>query len=118
MKKLTFIVFSLLLMGSCKEKHIPEPDLSSSIQTIYFGGDILTMDGDTPTYAESIVQQDGKIIFVGSKAEAFKLYKQTANQVDLEGKTMLPAFLDAHGHFFNVGFASLCANLLPPPDGP
>lgn len=118
MKKLTLIAFSLLLMWSCNDKPIIASDISTSNQTIYYGGDILTMDGDTPTYAEAVVQQDGEIIFVGSKEEALKLYKKTANQINLEGKTMLPAFLDAHGHFFNVGFTSLCANLLPPPDGP
>ena len=31
---------------------------------------------------------------------------------------MLSAFLDGHGHFYNVGFNAMCANVLPPPDGP
>ncbi len=108
-------------MVSCKEKNQNSEVTSSNSSlnnTIYHGGDILTMEGDTPLYAEAVVQKDGKIVFVGSKEEALKQYKGNAAEVDLEGKTMLPAFLDSHGHFFNVGFFSLCANLLPPPDGP
>lgn len=121
MKKITLILASFLLMASCKEKSKTSEIASEEItpnQTIYYGGEILTMEGDAPQYAEAVVQQDGKIVFVGSKEEALKQFKDKAEEVDLQGKTMLPAFMDAHGHFFNVGFASLCANLLPPPDGP
>lgn len=89
----------------------------SNSQTIYYGGDIITMQGATPNYAEAIVTDNDKIIFVGNKVEAEKQYGNIT-QHDLKGKTMLPAFLDAHGHFYSVGFASTCANILPPPDGP
>ena len=86
--------------------------------TIYYGGDIITMEGASPQYAEAVVQRDGRIAFVGSRVEALKKFGKQAKQVDLKGKTLLPAFLDGHGHMYNVGFAALCANLLPPPDGP
>src|SRR5690554_1507842 len=121
MKRTLLVLTSILTMVSCKEKNQNSEVTSSNSSlnnTIYHGGDILTMEGDTPLYAEAVVQKDGKIVFVGSKEEALKHYKGNAEEVDLEGKTMLPAFLDSHGHFFNVGFFSLCANLLPPPDGP
>ena len=63
------------------------------------------------------VEENGIIVFVGNKDEALGNYNK-ANLVDLQGKTMLPAFLDGHGHFYNVGFTAMCANILPPPDGP
>ncbi|MEJ2594287.1 MAG: amidohydrolase [bacterium] len=75
------------------------------------------MESDQPQYVEAVVQENGKIVFVGTRKEALKKYGG-ATPVDLQGKTMLPAFLDGHGHFFNVGFTAMCANLLPPPDGP
>ena len=37
--------------------------------------------------------------------------------VDLQGKTLIPGFIDAHGHVFNTGIQALSANLLAPPDG-
>jgi len=37
---------------------------------------------------------------------------------DLEGRTMLPGFIDSHGHVVFGGLQALSANLLPPPDGP
>ena len=84
--------------------------------TIYFNGDIITMEGDQPQYAEAVVAEDGNIVFVGPRQEAMEKYNN-ANQVDLNGKTMLPGFLDAHGHVWNAGFQAVSANLLPPPDG-
>lgn len=112
MKKLLLLAISALATISCKTAVE-----TASSATLYHGGDILTMQGNAPVYEEAVVQQNGTIVFVGSKQQALQKYGNIA-QVDLQGKTMLPAFLDAHGHFFNVGFTSLCANLLPPPDGP
>jgi len=86
-------------------------------QTIYHGGDIVTMAGDSSSYVEAVVQREGKIIFTGSKAEAMERFEGKADEVNLEGKTMLPGFVDGHGHVFNVGLQAASANLLPAPDG-
>ncbi len=37
--------------------------------------------------------------------------------VELEGRAMLPGFVDPHGHMTAVGPQALSANLLPAPDG-
>jgi predicted amidohydrolase YtcJ len=84
---------------------------------LYFNGDILTMEGDGPTYVDALVVKDGKIAFVGSMAEAERNAGVDARKIDLQGRTLLPGFIDAHGHIFNAGFQKLAANLLPPPDG-
>ena len=87
--------------------------------TLYYGGDIITMEGgNTPNYVESIVQDEGKIVFVGTKAEALKHYHGKAKEVDLQGKTLLPGFIDGHSHIYNTGLMSLFANVMPSPDGP
>ena len=39
-------------------------------------------------------------------------------QVDLGGKTLVPGFVDAHGHVVTAGLQAASANLLPAPDGP
>jgi hypothetical protein len=110
-KNLLFIFAALIILIGCKQQ--PEKVANS----IYFGGDIITMEGDTPQYAEAVAVKDGKILFVGSREEAMKFEGSVTNLVDLQGKTMLPGFIDAHGHAYNTGFQALAANLLPPPDG-
>ncbi|KGO79090.1 hydrolase [Flavobacterium beibuense F44-8] len=120
MKQLTYPIAVLLVLLTCIvscNKKTTEGD-SANQATIYYGGDILTMEGDAPVYAEAIVSQNGKIVFVGAKQEALDKYKENDTEIDLKGKTLVPAFLDGHGHFFNVGFTSMCANILPAPDGP
>ncbi|MCA1791875.1 MAG: amidohydrolase family protein [Thioalkalivibrio sp.] len=38
--------------------------------------------------------------------------------IDLDGRALIPGFVDAHGHVFAVGLQALSANMLPAPDGP
>lgn len=104
----------ILVAMACNTK----PDRQNPEQTLYYGGDIITMEGDEPHYAEAVVEGEGHIIFVGSKKDALAQFGGKTREIDLGGKTLLPAFLDAHGHFYNVGFTAMCANILPPPDGP
>lgn len=75
------------------------------------------MSGDTPSYVEAVAIREGRIVKVGSKQEVLKLSKDRTRMVDLAGKTMLPGFIDAHGHAWMTGFQKLSANLLPAPDG-
>ncbi len=37
--------------------------------------------------------------------------------IDLGGRTLLPGFVDAHGHVFMGGLQAMSANMLAPPDG-
>ncbi|ULQ51163.1 amidohydrolase [Flavihumibacter fluvii] len=108
----------LLLISSCKENSKTSQDnpTSASQITLYFGGDILTMEGEEAHYAEAVVQQDGKIAFIGSLDDAEKQFPN-AGKKDLQGKTLLPGFIDGHGHLYLTGFYNMMANLLPPPDG-
>ncbi|MBO0329853.1 amidohydrolase [[Muricauda] lutisoli] len=119
MKKVCVAILAVSLwIISCKNsKESSESTVETSVN-LYHNGDILTMEGDTPNYVEALVETDGEIVFVGSKADALDRFTEEVNQIDLQGNTLAPAFLDAHGHFFSVGFTSLCANILPPPDGP
>jgi len=67
-------------------------------ETIYHGGDIITMEGDEPLYVEAVVQREGKIIFAGSKAAAFDRYAGKAKEFNLNGETMLPGLIEPHVH--------------------
>lgn len=122
MKKITRLIWSItlssLLVG-CSERKTTATEATddSKIATMYYGGDIITMEGDSAQYAEALVEKDGKILFVGSQDEAMKNAGEGHRMVDLQGKTLLPGFIDAHGHLYNAGIQALSANLLPAPDG-
>lgn len=92
-------------------------DVASVADTFYYGGDILTMTGDQPQYAEALVVDDGRIVFVGSMADAEKLKGEGTKAIDLGGKTLLPGFLDGHSHYFNSLSVANQAKLYAPPAG-
>ena len=84
---------------------------------IWTGGTIITIDDANPR-VEAVAVKDGKIIAAGAAAEVMKLKGDRTEMVDLGGRTMLPGFVDAHGHVTMGGLQAASANLLPPPDGP
>ena len=123
----TLVLLIATLFTSCKDnlKTTPSQDKSSAIaepyklqQTVYYGGDIITMAGNTPNYVEAVVQREGRIIFTGSKADAMARFEGKADFVDLEGKTMLPGFMDAHSHYINSLLVANQCQLYAPPSGP
>lgn len=88
-----------------------------SADTLYFGGDIVTINDALPS-AEALAVKDGKILAVGSQAEIEKDYKgESTVMVDLAGKTLMPGFIDGHAHVQQFGTQAIGANLLAPPDG-
>ncbi len=65
---------------------------------IYFGGDILTMEGESPQYVEAVTVRDGRIILVGSKSAALAQANDATQLIDLAGKTLMPGLIDPHLH--------------------
>lgn len=86
-------------------------------QTIYYGGDIITMEGDKPSYVEAVMERDGKIIYTGDKASAVNNFSGETIEVDLKGKAMLPGFIDPHGHFMSAVLMITQVNVASPPMG-
>lgn len=118
MKKSILFAFAfLLVMASCKKNEASSSAKNDNSATVYYNGDILTMEGDNATYAEAIVVKDGKITFLGSKDEAMKQAGEGHAMVDLEGKTLLPGFIDPHSHFMSSLAMGSQANCQPAPAG-
>jgi predicted amidohydrolase YtcJ len=84
--------------------------------TIYTGGPILTINDAQPT-AEAVAVKDGLIMAVGALGDLAVHKGETTEIFDLDGRTMLPGFVDSHGHVVMGGLQALSANLLAPPDG-
>ncbi len=85
--------------------------------TVYQGGPIITMSGDAPEMVDAVAVDNGKIVAVGGVEAVNKVAGKRALHVDLKGHTLLPGFIDAHGHVSAVGQAAALANLAPRPVG-
>lgn len=78
------------------------------METLYFNGDIITMEGNGD-YAEAVLVADGKIKAAGAYDAVAAQKGADCQLVDLQGKTLMPSFIDAHGHVtMTPMFASLC----------
>src|ERR1051325_1435862 len=101
-KKLSIIliiIFIGLFFISCGKK----PD------TLYVNGKIYTLDKNN-TVAEAVAVKDGKIFELGKTAELKEKYKD-AKVIDLNGKAVVPGFIDAEGNLMefsrNLSFIDL-----------
>lgn len=74
------------------------------MRKLYHHGDIVTMDKNRNT-CEAILIEDDHIIAVGTNKEILALEQEEDEVINLQGKTMLPGFIDGHSHFVAVANA-------------
>ena len=105
-------LIAVLMSTGCVEKTVPV-----TVDTIYFNGNVITLDSDE-LVAEAIAIKDGKILAVGDSTDIISMSGEITRKVNLNGKTLVPGFIDAHSHLSGVAVQVGTVNLLPPPDGP
>ncbi|MFD7830007.1 amidohydrolase [Kitasatospora sp. NPDC059803] len=101
--------------------------MAQQADLILHGGEIVTVAesaGSTESSEsgarppEAVAVKDGTIVFVGPRQEALDQWNGPHTVVrDLEGRALLPGFVDAHGHLGGIGLQATIANLLAAPDG-
>lgn len=77
---------------------------------IYYNGTILTMEAENHT-VEALLADQGKIVCTGSLEDVKKTADHTVVYVDLKGCTLMPAFIDGHGHIPLVAQMSTAVDL-------
>ncbi len=99
---LSLICLAGLALAACAPPALGAPvepaDPGQSI--IFHNGTVLTMEQDRPV-AQAIALRGEKIEAVGSEAEVLKLRAADTVLIDLEGRTLMPGFVDAHTHVLN-----------------
>lgn len=69
----------------------------------FINGKIFTVNPSQP-YAEAVIIDNNKIVFVGSNKEAETKFDNNTKVFDLKGRLMIPGFIDNHVHFISGGF--------------
>ncbi|KRE27681.1 metal-dependent hydrolase [Mycobacterium sp. Soil538] len=92
--------------------------MADPADTIYVGGDIVTMDRAAPR-AQALAVSGGRITAVGDRADVVAAQQGPATEiVDLGGATLLPGFVDPHSHYINALSVANQVNVFAPPAGP
>ena len=76
----------------------------------FINGKIYTVNKKKP-FAQAVITEGNKILFVGTNTEAKKYINRETFVTDLNGKLMLPGFIDGHAHFTSGGFYLLGLDL-------
>ncbi|MUH97439.1 amidohydrolase family protein [Aliivibrio fischeri] len=95
------IISTALFLSGCdtaKEPQITQ-QMETAGSTLFYGGSVITMEEAKPRAEAVVASADGKIQFVGTKEEALKEYPQ-ATKIDLDGKFVMPGFIEQHIHPF------------------
>lgn len=84
------------------------------MKNLYYNGQIITLNEQQPQ-GEALLVLDGRIGAIGSNEKILPLKDDETIMIDLEGKTVLPGFIDPHGHIASA--MALFPNFSPPPVG-
>lgn len=94
MQKLIVTFLLVFLFFSCKRKQ--KADL------IFISGQIYTMQENQPI-VEAIAIRDGRILDLGKNSDILDYKNETTKIVDLQNQFMMPALIEGHGHFLQLG---------------
>ncbi len=96
---------------------ILSPLACSDDERAFINGQLLTLNHNQPSASAMLVRK-GRIIAVGDEASVLEKASKSVEVVDLNGKTVVPGFVDAHSHFPVSGLSAVSVNIAPPPIGP
>ena len=94
-------VLSMYLLSACatdSEKSV----VGDSDKVIIANANILTMNSEQPN-AEALAFENGKIIAVGDLESVKNIVGNKYEYYDLEGKTVVPGFIESHDHMVLYG---------------
>ncbi len=78
--------------------------------TVLTGGPISTLSVATPE-VRALAITDGRITAIGSEAEIARWIGSDTEVIALEGRRVVPGFIEGHGHFLGVGEARMQLDL-------
>jgi predicted amidohydrolase YtcJ len=102
--RVTRVLFVAFATVSSLAQTRPAPDL------LLIHGHIVTMNPQQKK-AQAIAITGDKISWVGSDAQARKLFPLAKHTIDLHGATVLPGIIDAHTHLLELGKSLMRLNL-------
>ena len=97
---------ALLITASCGR---PAPQETADL--ILINGNIYTVDS-LQMRAQAIAVKGERILKVGSNEDIQQLKGDSTQVIDLEGKFLMPGFIEGHGHYAGLGSSLMNLNFL------
>lgn len=80
------------------------------MEQLFYNGEILTMEREDAVF-EALLVRDGLVVCTGTLPEVGAAAASDAQQIDLAGHCVMPAFIDAHSHLVMSAQFSAMADL-------
>ena len=114
--RVTILILMALIGGFAVLFAIVTRPIAAPHHEIYVNGTVLTMAPGN-RIAEAVSVRDGVIEAVGGSEALLATATDDTQVVDLRGRTLMPGFVDAHGHFPGSGQTVFSVDLNSPPIG-
>lgn len=96
------VLVTLIVLASCSSRQPAD--------MVIRGGVIYAMDDSSPK-VEAVAVEGDRIVFAGSGSDADEFIGKETQVIELSGKTMIPGFIEGHGHIMGLGYNELNLNL-------
>ncbi|MDP4918253.1 MAG: amidohydrolase family protein, partial [Haliea sp.] len=83
---------------------------------VFINGEVLTMDAENRV-AQALSVRSDRIEMLGTNEQIMALVSDQTEVIDLAGRTLMPGFIDAHGHFPGSALNTVAVDLNSPPIG-
>ena len=93
------------------QQQSPPPEVMAWADIVLYNGKVLTVD-DSFTTTEAVAIRDAKFLAVGSNQRIRAMAGPDTRLMDLDGKTVVPGFIDTHHHFHNYAQRGLMPRVL------
>ena len=104
MNRSIVLIFSFYLsLFSCNQNQYAD--------TIIHGGTIYTVDS-TNSVVEAVAIKDGVIFKIGDFSDIKNFISSNTKEINLNGKTMIPGFIEGHAHIMGTGYNQKNLDLL------
>jgi predicted amidohydrolase YtcJ len=94
-------------IGGCEPDVSADEDGAVIADLVLTGGRVWTgsdSEADSGRWPTAVAVEGGRIAAVGSDAEMLALSSAATRRIDLQGRLLVPGFIDAHTHFIDGGF--------------
>ncbi len=91
------LLLSLVLPGFIAPAQASDKDRQTHADIVLVNGSVYTMDASR-RWVQAVAISNGRIVFAGTDQDAVKYAGPLSNVVNLQGKMVLPGFIDSHVH--------------------
>jgi predicted amidohydrolase YtcJ len=103
-------LLTLILLSAAAAPH--QQPLVQPADLVLTNGKVVTVEDSLPE-AQAVAVRGGRIIALGRAVDMQPFVGPATEVVDLQGKLLIPGFVEGHGHFTGVGDAQLSLKLMP-----